>query len=266
MKTRYLFSLIVWMAVCINVEAKNDTIKVFPNDTILVTCAEVAHPNGSSIVQSAYMCDNTRGNEFFSCSDGVSILTLVENAINNLYARDNLIVAIISLTVVVMGFWGVRSFKTAREELSDITKEQGSLIERYGNEVNQTIATLNEEAKNLKEKYEEIEKKQSLNNQYMQRINQWMLYNANAIAETAGGGSNTSRDLMAQSQVYYYLMKLFLTDDQHGIDGCINFIKTKAGQEEIEHLKFIVDNDTNVYKKQKAGEAIGYIRGRITNA
>lgn len=41
-------------------------------------------------------------------------------------------------------------------------------------------------------------------------------------------------------------------------------IKTKGGIEVIEYLQFIVDNDIDKYKRDKASEAIGYIKGRFS--
>lgn len=248
MKTRYLFSLLVLMALCINVEGKNGTIKVFPNDTLLVTGVSVAYPNDSSVVQSSCMSNSTLGDESLSYSDGVSTLTLVINTINNLYTRENLFIAMMALVVALIGFFGFRSFKSARENLDN------------------TSLKIKEETEKLKRKNEEIEKVQLLNNQYMKSINEWMLHTVRSVAEVAGGDTDTGKNMLAQSHVNYYLMKLFLTTNQQEIDACINYIKTQAEEDVIEHLQFIVDNDINEYKKQKAAEAIGYIRGRITNA
>lgn len=254
------------MAFCIKVKGENGTIKIFPNDTLLVTCVSVAYPNDSSIVQSSCISNSTLGDESLSYSDSVSTLTLIINAINNLYTRENLFVAMVALAIALIGFFGFRSFKSAREDLDNTANRQNEQIKDCKNIVDNTTKKINEETLKLKRKNEEIEKVQLLNNQYMKSINEWMFLTARSVAEAAGCDTDTGQNLLAQSHVNYYLMKLFLTNDQQEIDACINYIKTQADEEVIEHLQFIVDNDINEYKKQKAAEAIGYIHGRITSA
>lgn len=170
--------------------------------------------------------------------------------INNLYTRDNIIIASVSLVLLLFGFIGLRSIK---ERIEDFKKEIDA-EKQFRNE-----------AEKLNKKFEEIEKVQTLNNQYLQKINQWMLSNAYSIADIPGGNTTIGRDMMEKSILNYYLMKLYLSNDKHEIDGCINYIKNKGGENEIEHLQFIVDNDPDKYKCDKTSMAIGYIKGRISS-
>lgn len=170
--------------------------------------------------------------------------------INNLYTRDNIIIASVSLVLLLFGFIGLRSIK---ERIEDFKKEIDA-EKQFRNE-----------AEKLNKKFEEIEKEQTLNNQYLQKINQWMLNNAYSMADTPGGDTTQGRDLMGKSILNYYLMKLYLSNDKHEIDGCNSYIKNKGGENEIEHLQFIVDNDPDKHKRDRASEAVGYIKGRISS-
>jgi hypothetical protein len=190
------------------------------------------------------MCDYLHVDDM-SYSDGISTLTLVTEAIDDMFNRANTFFTIISiaiaLAVALMGFFGFRS------------------IDKVKAKAEEELKLINDQNK----RYDVIEKAQALNNQYLQRVNQWMLKNAYSIANINGGKSVQSQNLMEESMLYYYLMKLYLSKDQHEINGCIDYIKTKGSIEVIEHLQFIVDNDTDKDKIEKASKAIGYIQGRI---
>lgn len=230
MKTRYSIIILFLLAICINTTATNvsDTVQ---SQTISVSI-------------------DTLNNGSFPSSEETSALTVLINTINNLYTRDNIIIASVSLVLLLFGFIGLRSIK---ERIEDFKKEIDG-EKQFRNE-----------AEKLNKKFEEIEKEQTLNNQYLQKINQWMLNNAYSMADTPGGDTTQGRDLMGKSILNYYLMKLYLSNDKHEIDGCINYIKNKGGENEIEHLQFIVDNDPDKYKCDKTSMAIGYIQGRISS-
>lgn len=230
MRIRYSMVILFALAICINAIASNE--------------------RAAAQSQTISISIDTLNNGSFPSSEETSALTALINTINNLYTRDNIIIACVSLVMLLFGFIGLRSIK---ERIDDFKKEIDSEKE------------LRDAAEKLNKKYEEIEKVQTLNNQYLQKINQWMLANAYSIADTPGGNTTQGRDLMGKSILNYYLMKLFLSRDKHEIDGCINYIKTKGGKDEIEHLQFIVDNDTDKYKSDRASEAIGYIQGRISS-
>ena len=230
MRIRYSMVILFALAICINAIASNE--------------------RAAAQSQTISISIDTLNNGSFPSSEETSALTALINTINNLYTRDNIIIACVSLVMLLFGFIGLRSIK---ERIDDFKKEIDSEKE------------LRDAAAKLNKKYEEIEKVQTLNNQYLQKINQWMLANAYSIADTPGGNTTQGRDLMGKSILNYYLMKLFLSRDKHEIDGCINYIKTKGGKDEIEHLQFIVDNDTDKYKSDRASEAIGYIQGRISS-
>lgn len=230
MRIRYSMVILFALAICINAIASNE--------------------RAAAQSQTISISIDTLNNGSFPSSEETSALTALINTINNLYTRDNIIIACVSLVMLLFGFIGLRSIK---ERIDDFKKEIDSEKE------------LRDAAEKLNKKYEEIEKVQTLNNQYLQKINQWMLANAYSIADTPGGNTTQGRDLMGKSILNYYLMKLFLSRDKHEIDGCINYIKTKGGKDEIEHLQFIVNNDTDKYKFDKASEAIGYIQGRVSS-
>lgn len=230
MRIRYSMVILFALAICINAIASNE--------------------RAAAQSQTISISIDTLNNGSFPSSEETSALTALINTINNLYTRDNIIIACVSLVMLLFGFIGLRSIK---ERIDDFKKEIDSEKE------------LRDAAEKLNKKYEEIEKVQTLNNQYLQKINQWMLANAYSIADTPGGNTTQGRDLMGKSILNYYLMKLFLSRDKHEIDGCINYIKTKGGKDEIEHLQFIVDNDTDKYKRDRASEAIGYIQGRVSS-
>ena len=230
MKTKYLFVVLLLFTVCFNAKSTN-----------VVDTAQL-HNNGIST--------DALKNSSFPSSEETSALTALINTINNLYTRDNIIIASVSLVILMFGYMGYRSMNER--------------IEGFKNEID-AEKELRDEAEKMNKKYEEIVKVQTLNSQYLQKINQWMLANTYAIADTPGINTNHSRNLMEKSMLNYYLMKLFLSNDIHEIDGSINYIKTKGGKEEIEHLRFIVDNDSDKYRCDKAGEAIGYIQGRISS-
>lgn len=255
MKTRNLFILFTLAIICFRAKASNDTIIKLPNDTLVVVCAESDCLNDSIQIQSNCMRDNIHVSDL-SYSDGISTLTLVIEAIEDMFNRVNIYVTIISVIIALAGFFGIGSIK------SKIKKLEKS-IQDTKDEAKKSMLELKEEASKLKIENVAIEKVQTLNNQYIQKVNQWMLYNAYTIANTIGGESIQSRNLMEESMLNYYLMKLYLSKDQHEINGCINYIKTKGGIEVIEHLQFIVDNDTDKDKIEKASKAIGYIQGRI---
>lgn len=230
MRIRYSMVILFALAICINAIASNE--------------------RAAAQSQTISISIDTLNNGSFPSSEETSALTALINTINNLYTRDNIIIACVSLVMLLFGFIGLRSIK---ERIDDFKKEIDSEKE------------LRDAAEKLNKKYEEIEKVQTLNNQYLQKINQWMLANAYSIADTPGGNTTQGRDLMGKSILNYYLMKLFLSRDKHEIDGCINYIKTKGGKDEIEHLQFIVDNDIDKYKRDRASGAIGYIQGRVSS-
>ena len=259
MKTRFLFIVLVLFALCFKLEAQSRIVLASSGDTIMVVCVETETLRDSAQTQSSCLYRNhNKVDSSFSHSDKISILTLATNTVNNvltefnnLFAMVTIIVGIITMFVAIVGLWG---FHNIRKEVNDNREN-----------VNKKIEAWEKEAEKLKKKNEEIEKVQILNNQYLQKINQWMLANAYSIADTPGGNTTQGRDMMRKSILNYYLMKLFLSRDKHEIDGCINYIKTKGGKDEIEHLQFIVDNDTDKYKSDRASEAIGYIQGRISS-
>ncbi len=88
-----------------------------------------------------------------------------------------------------------------------------------------------------------------------------MYENTNNIAQV--NSSEYAKNSMNKAFLNFYLIKLHLCDDKPGINECISRIKYKGGEDEIEALQLIVDNDMNKYKKEKAIEAIGYIRARL---
>lgn len=255
MKTRYIFVLIL---LCFNVKVLGEIITASPGDTIIVVNQGADALTDS--LQDPYPCiyEDTIINISSSHSDDVATLTLAVNTVNNalsdmntLFTVVTIIISIITVLVAVIGLFGIH----------DLRKE----VNEHKKETNIKIGAWNTESERLKKQNEKIEKAQTLNNQYLQKVNQWMLDNAYAIADSQGTNTNQSRNLMEKSMLNYYLMKLYLSNDIHEIDGCINYIKTKGGKEEIEHLRFVVDNDSDKYRCDKAGEAIGYIQGRISS-
>lgn len=258
MKTKYLYVLLVLCLICFKAEATNDTILISPDDTIIVVChtKEVTHAPFSSL--PTCLCEDS--NKIFGSEmhpDDISTLTLAVNTVNDVLSDMNtlftvvtIILSVITVLVAVVGLLGIH----------DIKKD----VEKHKKDVGVKIDNLINEAETLKKRNKTIEKAQKLNNQYLQKVNQWMLKNAYSIANTNGGKSVQSQNSMEESMLSYYLMKLLLSKDHHEIDGCINYIKTKGTLNEIEHLQFIVDNDLDKYKRDKASEAIGYIRGRFS--
>lgn len=267
MKTRYLFVLLALILMDFRAEATNGTIRIYPYDTLLVVCTETNHQNNSVQVQLSCLCDKSHICDM-SYSDGISTLEYVRNEIDGMINDAILILTIISifiaLAIPIAGFFGFHSIGKVKTEIIKDVNEHKTKVEKELEKSQNEIENWKNEAKILKKKNETIEKVQNLNNQYLQKVNQWMLNNAYTIANTDGGKSAQSQNLMEESMLNYYLMKLYLSKDQHEINGCIDYIKTKGGTEVIEHLKFIVDNDTDKYKRDKTSEAIGYIRGRFS--
>ena len=243
MKTRFLFVLFALIVMGHKIEAKNDTILTSPGDTIIILRVEAEVLKDSVQVQPNCSCiDSNRVTSPNSYPDDVSALTLAVNSANNVLTGETILVGILTLLVAILGLFGYRRFIKKVDEAKKA-------------------------AEDLKKKNEKIEKIQSLNNQYLQSINQRILNNADAIAEAIGERNlERGKYLKEKSMVNYYLMKLYLSTDKTDkteIDDCINYIKTQCSEEIINHLQFIIDNDPYKYKKNKASEAIGYIRARV---
>lgn len=253
MKTKYLYALLILCLFCIKADAKNDTILTSPDTIVVCHTKDITNAPLSS-QQTCLSEDSKKVDSSEMHPDDISALTLAVNTVNDVLSDMNtlftvvtIILSVITVLVAIVGLLGVH----------DIKKD----VEKHKDNVSIKIDNLIGEAKTLKRRNEAIEKVQNLNNQYLQKVNQWMLKNAYSIANTNGGKSVQSQNLMKESMLYYYMMKLLLSKNHHEIDGCINYIKTKGTLNEIEHLQFIVDNDPDKYKRDKASEAIGYIRG-----
>ena len=261
MRIRYLFVLLALTVVCNKTVALNDTVLVTKGDTLLLICLNTEDQKDSAHIHPPYQCKATNDSASSSSyPDDVSALTLAVNTVNNvlddmntLFTVVTILISIITLFVAVVGLFGFHDMKNE--------------IKNYKEEINMELATWKTETDKLKKKNEAIEKVQTLNNQYLQKINQWMLTNAYsyAAADVPGGTSTQGRDLMEKSILNYYLMKFYLSKDRHEIDGCINYIKEKGGEEVIEYLQYVVDNDLDEYKSSRANIAIGYIKGRLAS-
>lgn len=257
MKTNFLVVLLILIVGCLSAETLNDTVQATPGDTLSVVCIEPKIHEEVGLIKSTCQCEDcNRIVDSISNADDISTLTLAVNTVNNaltdmnnLFTVVTIIIGIVTLLVAVVGLLG---FHDVRKDVNEHKKK-----------VYEEIDIWKIEAENLKKKIKEIEKTQTLNNQYIQRINQWIYNNANAIAQANGVSTTQGRNLMKQSTLNYYFMKLFLSKDKHEIDSCINFIKTQGGKEAIEYLKFIVDNEPDEYKRIKSSEAIGYIKHGI---
>lgn len=266
MRNRLFFALFALIVVSLRLEAQCSTVVASPGDTIIVVCSKTETVKDSDQVQMNCCCkDSNRTNNSPLQSNDLNALTVAVNTVNNVLDDMNtlftvvaVIISIVTILVAVIGLFGIHDIRKDVEEY----KEKLSTLKET---INEKIDLWQKEEKILKEKNEKIERVQTLNNQYLQKINQWMLNNTYSIADTPGENTVQGRDLMAKSILNYYLMKLYLSNDKHEIDGCINYIKNKGGENEIEHLQFIVDNDPDKYKCDKTSMAIGYIKGRMSS-
>lgn len=262
MKTWYLL-VFALLFVCYKTEAFNDTIMVSPDDTLLLVCIKAETNLYPVQVQHAFSYeDSNKVVCSISQADDISALTLAVNTVNNamtdmnnLFTVVTIIIGVVTLLVAVVGLLG---FHDVRKDVNEHKKKVNIEIDVWRD-------TWKKETEILNKKNEKLERIQSLNNQYSQRLSTWILSNTYAIAEAKGGSTEQGRKLMEKSILNYYLMKLYLSKDKHEIDGCINYIKMKGGKEEIEHLQFIVDNDLDKDKINKASKAIGYIQGRLSS-
>ena len=238
MKTISFFISLILFVVCYKAEAKSDTVLTSIGDTLIVIGLNSANSLDSIQQQPTCLQDNYNKTDKANLhSDDISALTLAVNTVNNGFTVVTIVVGIVTLIVAIAGLFGYRS-----------------IIKK----VDKTIY----EAKNLKKRNEKIEKTQTLNNQYMQSINRWILDNANDIAEAKGPDSISGKELKNKSMINYYLMKLYLSSDETNIEQCINYIKNQGDANVIKDLQFIVDNDPDKKKSNKASEAIGFIRGK----
>lgn len=194
-------------------------------------------------------------------SDPISVLTLIVNFMNNNMTYISIYLALMTVAIGFMEWIGIRNAKKYEEningEIAEYRQESDTKIAEYCKKVDDCLKATD----NIEKDYENIKNKQSISNLYMQRINQWMYENTDNIAQVSG--SDSAKDIMNKAFLNYYLMKLHLCDEKPGIDECISKIKYKGGEDEIEALQLIVDNDMNKYKKEKAIGAIGYIRARL---
>lgn len=237
MKTRFILVLITLLVVFYK-EANSNTVLTSSGDTQMVASLNEDTLFDTGQQQACIWEDSYRVGSSKSNSDEVSAFTLAANTVNNGFTVVTEVVGILTLVVALFGLFGYLELK-------------------------KKVAKAIKEAKILKEKNENIEKKQILNNQYLQKINEWILDNADTIAETNGSGSELGKNLKNKSMINYNMMKLYLSTDEKEILECFNYIKMKGTLNEIDPLQFIVDNDPNKYKSDKASEAIGYIRARI---
>ncbi len=275
--------MIVWIlcGVC------NHTITLSPDGALYLTNCQT---DTSVAVQSE------RVSELTLVVNGINNILTSTNNIMTLWA---LVVSILTLLLAALGLIGYHELKKEvkeqtkgqQDQLNALRQEFDKKIAEYKQEFDKKIAEYKQESdkkiaeyrqetdkkiaeyerkiddclkttEEIRRNYAKIENKQSLSNLYMQRINQWMYENTNNIAQVSG--SDSAKDIMNKAFLNYYLMKLHLCDDKTGIDECISRIKYKGGEDEIEALQLIVDNDMNKYKKEKAIEAIGYISGRLS--
>ena len=240
MKNQFSFVLLILIFTGFRAAAKSNVVMISPSDTLIVVSIKSGTIMDSAQQQPICLSEdlNNRVDSSAPNSDIVSALTFAVNSANNVLTGETIVVGILTLLVAYVGLF-----------------EYHRIIRK----VNET----QNEARILKEKNKEIEKFQSLYKQYMQCINTWILENADAIAEANGADSKYGHYLKNKSSINHNLMKLYLSTDETEIGKCISYIKTKGGKEEITYLQFIVDNDLNKYKRDKASEAIGYIRGRL---
>lgn len=237
-----------------NVEnQKADTLVVVDSNTVIVECC--------CDKECKKDCPDTP-------SDPMSVLSLIVNFMNNNMFYISLYLTILTIILTFAEYLGIKSadrYEVKIQSKIDIFEKE---LVRYGQETDTKIAEYSKKiddclktTEEIKKNHEKIENKQSLSNLYMQRINQWMYENTNNIAQISG--SDSAKNSMNKAFLNFYLIKLHLCDDKTGIDECISRIKYKGGEDEIEALQLIVDNDMNKYKKEKAIEAIGYIRASL---
>ena len=257
MRIRYLLSFL-FVLICFKTEALEYMDVNSPTIDTLINVPSKQNTICDTInIRIVCTCDNPHtDNDNYTPCDGIDILTLLINSFNNWLTWANLFIALIAVLITIVGIIGFRNFT----EIKSGYEEEKGQIKEFKEQINKT-------ANELEKRNGVIERTQILSNQYLQRVNEWMYSNAYAIAETTAtsGNPKQGQNLMHKSWLNYNLMKLFLTKDKHEIDSYINYIKSQGGKEEIDHLQFIVNNEPDEYKRNKASEAIGYIKGRITS-
>lgn len=145
-----------------------------------------------------------------------------------------------------------KSFYNLKSELQDLIKETKSLgvdIQEKG------------------EKLFDVLKFQEYQNQYLQRINQYLFLVTNSVVDINGGGGAAS-GIRVVLYNQYNIVKVFLPWSDSPTDGteaAFRYLQVNGTIVNIGDLQFIADNDPDERKRKMAQETIGYIKARLMN-
>jgi hypothetical protein len=170
-----------------------------------------------------------------------------------------ILVGVIVSLVVVIHNNRIERIKELRTEVTEIKDEiQRKIVEVDG---------LMRDIENRTDVITDLQTKQDYQNQYMQRINQYLFLVTNSVVDINGGGGAAS-GIRVVLYNQYNIVKVFLPWSDSPTDGteaAFRYLQVNGTIENIGDLQFIADNDLDERKRQMAQETIGYIRARLMN-
>lgn len=275
MKTRIIFSIL--FVVFINV--KGLAIKDI-EDTINHTCySQTLNAVDTSVI---FQTDSSNKQ---SCS----FQTNPSNQDDNWLNRTSVFVAIIGIIIGVFTTMAGYIFSARKESIDlciDSIKEHVDRIEKdnmgFKKDITKTVDEVKRELMNkieeinlikcsVDQKANEIEclaKKQEFQNNYLQRINQYLFSITNSVVDSYGGNDETASSIRNSLYNQYYIVKLFLPWSDSPIDGteaAFRYLQVNGTIDNIDDLQFIANNDPDERKRKMAIETIGFIKARLMN-
>lgn len=287
MKLRFFLGIL--LAVCIYSNASSSV-----NDTVCLKCSGRA---GETVV-SACSCQIDSSTIFdaklpdleFSRSevirdtnnlgskppsDVVSLITLIVNDFNNVLSEINNSFALISIIIgifgLLIGVLGILGFSNLKNDYRELKKGLAEQISDQNTEIRERIREIEGLRTNIEARSNEIvgiQNWQNYQNQYLQRINQYLFSITNSIVDSNGGDDEIASDIRKILYNQYYVVKTFFPWSDSPIDGteaAFRYLKVNGTEENIIDLQFIADNDPDERKRNMARETIGYISARLMN-
>jgi cell division protein FtsB len=173
-------------------------------------------------------------------TDVVNGLTLAVNAINNIQTWSAVMIAILTLIVAIFGFIGY--FR-----ISHVLKSNVAQVQKKIEEIN----AKEQEFNNCISQTKAQEK-------YIYKTNECFLDALDKIANQITDTTNASfilRDMLHN----YHITNLYSAEDKF---AALADLEVNGTREDIEHLEYVSNNDSDEYNKSWAREIIGIIRHR----
>ena len=254
MKARLFFCMLFVVGISLTIFAIN-----IPNDTISQTCSCQTDCCIQSLLGDSMIVAHNIHSE--TMSESLPYITTLINALNNAIdiqgnniACITVIIAIIGLLIAFAGFY---EFNKLTNNVREYKKRIDSDVKKNKNDIQEKINEFYE----LQIKLDQVQNIQNYQNQYLQKINQYLFSITNAIVDNNKDNPQEPSNIREILYHDYHIINLLLSPSDRAI-GSFDYLKAKGTKEDFEDLIFISQNDPDDNKKRLATETIGFIKGR----